>query len=96
MNEINESMCFSLHPDIAYTLIDDEAVVMGIVDDELYSMNDVATEILKCLASSQTLSVQSMTAYLSKHFEVDNTECMTDTTTFLQSMLTENLIVQVN
>lgn len=94
MNEINENTCFSLHPDITYTLIDDEAVVMGIMDDALYGMNNVATEILKRLESNQIISLQTLTAYLSQHFLVDSAECMKDTKAFLQSMLAKNLIIQ--
>lgn len=96
MNEINETTCFSIHPDVVYTLIDDEAVIMGIMDDKLYGMNHVGTEILKYLESNKTASVQSLAHYLSGQFEIKSTECMVDVQTFIQSMLSENLIIKVD
>ncbi len=85
---------FSINPDAVYTVINDEAVMMSEVDDELYGVNNVGTEILKHL-ESQAMSVQSISDYLTTQFVVDKNQAVIDTQVFLQSLLAENLIVQV-
>jgi hypothetical protein len=95
MNEFNETTNFSIHPDIAYTLIDDEAVIMRAVDDAVFGMNHVGTELFKCLESN-AMSAHALADHLYKQFEVDQAQSLRDAKEFLQSMLFNNLIVPVS
>ena len=94
MQDLNITTRFALNPDVEYTLIDDEAVLMGVEDDSLFGLNSVGTEILKKL-QEQPLSVESISQYLLAIFDVDEIQCMTDIKSFIESLFSANLIVQV-
>lgn len=92
MNDMNATDLFSINPDASYTLIDDEAVLMGDADDTLYAINDVGTEILKHL-EKQPMSVLSLANCISEQFDVDKNQCTLDVTSFIESLLSHHFIV---
>lgn len=89
---INDNDLFSINPKIAYTYIDDEAVLMGMEDETLFGLNSVATEILKHFEST-TLSLRDITHFLTTQYEVDEVRGMEDAKLFLQDMVDKQLIL---
>ena len=94
MHDLNVTTRFALNPGVEYTLIDDEAVLMGVEDASLFGLNAVGTEIVKKL-QEQPLSVESISHHLLTHFEIDEAQCVADTKSFVESLFSANLIVQV-
>lgn len=97
MNDFNDETLFSINKEVVYTKIDDEAILMGpsIEDEELYGANSVGTEIWKLL-ESQPMSVQMVSDYLLREFEVEETQSKVDARLYLESLLAEKLIIKVN
>lgn len=93
MDPLDMTTLFSLHPEIVYTLIDDEAVVMKSNNEQLFGTNQVATQLLKQL-EIQPMSVEMMSNYLLAHFDVDEAQCLADTQRFTQALLDENMVIK--
>jgi hypothetical protein len=93
MTEIDKTACFSMNPEVQYTVIDDEAVLMGAHNEKLYGLNEVATEILKQL-ELRPLSIQEISDYLLDQFEVNKAQSIEDTQKFIESLLAQNLIIR--
>ena len=91
MEKFTETTYFSVQPDVLYTMIDDEAVLMRGQDNTLYGVNAVATDIWQQL-STQPMTLQMLSAYLLEHFDVEANECFNDTTALLETLLEEKLI----
>lgn len=92
MSDTLETPLFSLHPDIVYTYIDDEAVLMGSKNEMLYGVNQVGAWILKQLAS-QAMSLSMIVESVLAHFEVDEAQSVKDTALFLESLKAQQFIV---
>jgi len=93
MSVINQTTLFSINPDMSYTQIDDEAVLMGLMDDSLYGLNHVGAEILKQLELGPK-SVYTISKYLLAHFDIDEMQCLEDTLHFFESLLKKQFIIQ--
>ncbi|MDP1574987.1 MAG: PqqD family protein [Coxiellaceae bacterium] len=84
---------FSINPNIVYTFIDNEVVLMDEKDEVLYGMNEVATAILKCLISQPT-SIQDASNYILEQFEIEEPQISLDIKNFFESLLAKNFICQ--
>jgi hypothetical protein len=94
MKNIDGATRFALNPALAYTIIDDEAVLMGTKDETLYGLNSVGTGILQKMAE-QPMSVEQLKDHLLAQFDVDEMTCQTDVRHFLESLCADQLIVPV-
>lgn len=93
MNELEVTTRFALNPKLAYTLIDEEAVLLGLADERLYGLNSVATEMLRQLVQ-QPMSIAMMSEYLLAEFEVDADQSLADTRAFFAGLLAQDMIVR--
>lgn len=92
MQEITSNTHLQLNPEVAYTLIDNEAVLMKPASDALFEVNSVGVEILNRL-SHQSCSFLSLVEHLTQQFQVEEEICSKDTIAFLNLLLKENIIV---
>lgn len=93
MSSVDFVTCFSINSSIECTFIDDEAVLMGEGDDTLFGLNAVGTEIFKQL-QAQPLSLESIVKYLLQLYDVDESQCVADTTIFIESLFARGLIIK--
>ena len=85
---------YVIHPDIVYTLVDSEAVIMGQKQKNLYGLNETGTEMLLYF-ESKPLTLQSVHEYLITHFEVEEDQSRLDAQTFIEALLAESIIMPV-
>lgn len=71
----------------------DELVMMDIDQGKYFSLNPVATRIWDLLENS--LSVDELVKSLTEEYEVEETECRTDVSNYLQQMQKLGLIIPV-
>lgn len=90
MQDFSETTLFSVHPDIVYTLIDNEAVFIN-PQEQLLSANVIATEIWQLL-ETQPRSIQSLREYIVQHFDVDASQCTSDLNLFFSDLLEKKLV----
>jgi hypothetical protein len=95
MSDSSVSNYFSIHPNVIYTFIDDEMVLMDETDETLYGLNAVGTEIFKCLVS-QPMSIQDVSDRMLEQFEVEKLQISIDIKNFFESLLAKNFICQIN
>ncbi len=93
MNDITEKTYYKVNPEVVFTLIDDEAVLMGPSNEELYGTNPVATEIWRLL-EEKPMSVAEISQFISEKYGIDKTQSDEDSKTYLQSLLEENFIIR--
>ncbi|MCX7117508.1 MAG: PqqD family protein [Legionellales bacterium] len=91
MQTCSEITLLQLNPDIVYTVIDDDTVIMRPQDDYVFGANAIATDIWRLLAS-QTMSILTITTYILEHYEVEETRCFTDIKAFIGSLIEENFV----
>lgn len=82
---------YTINPNADYFLINNEAVVMGKADENLFRMNNVGAEILQLL-ESKPMTTQMICDYLLQEFDIDETPCMEATKDFIRILLEQNLI----
>jgi predicted metalloprotease len=95
MSDGNTLSYFSIHPNVIYTFIDDEVVLMDETEGTLYGLNAVGTEILKCLVS-QPMSIQDVRDRMLEQFEVEKVQISVDIKDFFESLLAKNFIYQIS
>ncbi len=94
MIEFNASTCFSINPEVMHTPVGDESVLMAIESEALYGVNGVGTQILKQL-ELQPMSLQAMSDFLLRCYDVDAEQGQADIECFFKSLLAEKLIIAV-
>lgn len=95
MSPMSHTAYYTINPDIVYTLIDDEAVIMDIENDQLYAANMVATELLQLLEKT-TLTIPMMQTYLTEQFEVGAAECLSDIELLMEAFLEKKFVMTVS
>ncbi len=83
------------NPEVVHTQIDDEMVVMGPCDQQYYGVNAMGTRIWNVL-HQQSMTFDSLCAYLTKNYEVDEGLCVADAKTFVEAMCAQQILLLVN
>lgn len=91
MTQLSAATVVSLNKEVAFTVIDDEAVVMGVADDKLFGANPIATEILQYL-EAKPATLEMIVTHLLARFEVSPAVCEADTQAFIESLLEQNFV----
>lgn len=94
MNETVQTQRYTINPEALYTFIDNESVIMSAINEKMYGLNEVATELLKQMEST-ALSIDELSEYLVSHYEVSKEQCRSDIAHIIQSLLSDQLIVTV-
>ncbi len=82
----------SRNPDVAFTQIDDDLVMMGPKDSFFYGVNAVGTEIWTLLEFN-TMSLSEICELIQHDFEVTEAQCIEDTMQFVKAMVEQNMLV---
>ena len=82
----------SRNPDVAYTQIDDDLVVMGPEDSLFYGINPVGTKIWSLL-ETDTLSLHAICDLIQQYYDVTASMCIEDTTRFIEAMAAQKMIL---
>jgi hypothetical protein len=91
MNQLNPPDRFTLIKDPMFVEINDEIVLISSIDDQNYVLNAVGTKLWKCL-QTQSMSQEDMVAYLTKRYDVNTEQAMTDVAVFIQAMTHHQLL----
>ena len=78
-------------PDMVFSHIDDEVVMMSVETGEYYGLNVVASRIWELLKNPYTFN--QLTDLLMQEFEIDEITCQKDVMTFLAQLIDRNLLI---
>lgn len=92
MNTINLTTHIARNPEVAYTYMDDEMVIMGADDNLYYGINAIGVEIWSLLESNPQ-SLHDICAHLQQIYEVDEDQCIADATHFINTMCEHNMVI---
>lgn len=92
MGKLDLSCKFVPNPDVVYTHIDSDIVMMGPENGLYYAMNGVGAEIWTLL-EAKPMSLEGICGHIQKNYSVDTTQCMTDTSTFIDDMIAQKMIL---
>lgn len=93
--ESNTLELFTINPDVVYTFIDHEAIMISSIDEELFGLNETATEVLKQLESAPS-SIKNLSDYILENYVINEEQCTVDITNLIESLLAKGLIMRVN
>lgn len=92
MSTIDMNARFERNPDLAWTNMDDEIVMMSVERGEYSGLGGAGSRIWELLADP--LSTSEICACITTEFEVDGDTCERDVVEFLEQMLQSDLIRQ--
>ncbi len=78
-------------PDMVFSHIDDEVVMMSIETGEYYGLNPVASRIWELLETPHTFN--QLIDKLMQEFDIDEASCQRDVEAFLKQMMEKKLVV---
>jgi Coenzyme PQQ synthesis protein D (PqqD) len=79
------------HPDVVYTALEDDAVLLNLETGSYYSLNEVGTAIWQLLDS--TASDEDLVDRLTAEYEVERERAQSSVSTFLQELERAQLVV---
>ncbi len=89
-----ENQPIQRNPDMLFSHIDDEVVMMSIETGEYYGLNPVASRIWELLEHPHTM--EQLIDKLLQEFDIDESTCRRDVQTFLKQLAGKQLIVTVD
>ena len=81
-------------PDMVFSHIDDEVVMMSIETGEYYGLNTVASRIWELLEKPHTF--RWLVDLLIQEFDIDESKCQNDVTVFLNQLMDKHLVISTN
>lgn len=91
MNTLNLSSTLEVNPDVVYTQIDEDIVMMGPEDGMYYAANPVGATIWNLLMS-KPLSLKALYEYIEKNYDVDGTQYKVEVATFIDEMIEQKMV----
>ncbi len=79
------------NPEMLFSKMDDEIVMMSIENNEYYGLGDSGTTIWELI--EKETEVSEIIKHLQKKYDVDKEICKDDTITFLNELYEKNLII---
>lgn len=92
MNKLVLTSKISRNPDVAFTQIDDDLVIMGPEDSLFYGVNAVGTKIWTLLEFN-TLTLNEICEQIQHDFAVTEAQCIEDSMQFVNAMVEQNMLV---
>lgn len=89
-NFFEQTTIFQRRKEIVFTYIDNEIMLLHPDSGKYYSFNKVGAYIWELL--SEPISYEKIIAELLIKFDVEKSQCESDTQNFLQSLLEKNMI----
>ncbi|RMH58984.1 MAG: PqqD family protein [Candidatus Hydrogenedentota bacterium] len=85
---------YQVNPELAWRLIEDEAVILKIKTTTYYSLNPVGTVIFRAMGSEPRTREELLETVLGE-FDVDVDTARNDLEELLQDLLKEELVIEV-
>lgn len=82
----------SRNPEVAFTQIDDDLVMMGPKDNLFYGVNSIGTKIWSLL-EFKVLSLNEICECIQHEYEVTEAQCIDDTMHFITDLVEQNMLV---
>lgn len=95
MLTLSQETSFTINTTVTYTLIDEEAILMGKDSHQLYAMNPVATEIWQLLLHTPH-TIPMIKTHLMHKFDVEESVCLKDTEALLLQLLDKQFILPLS
>ena len=92
MNKVCMTSIVSRNPDIVYTQIDNEMIMLDPKDQLFYGVNSIGAELWSLL-EKQPLSVTEICSHVEMHYEVLETHYVGDVLSFIESMVNQNMLL---
>ena len=92
MNKLALTSKISRNPDVAFTQIDGDLVMMGPKDSLFYGVNAVGTAIWSLL-EFKTLALSDICELIQHDYAVTETQCIEDSMQFVDAMVEQNMLV---
>ena len=92
MHKLELTSHISQNPDIEFTQIDDDLVMMGPKDSLFYGVNSVGTAIWSLL-EFKGLSFSEICEQIQHNYEVTEAQCVEDIKNFIHAMVDQNMLV---
>ena len=92
MNELTLTSKISRNPDVAFTQIDDDLVMMSPKDSLFYGINAVGTEIWSSLEFNPR-SLSEICGLIQRDFAVTEAQCIADSIQFVNAMVEQDMLV---
>lgn len=92
MSNLTLTSKISRNPDVSYTQIDNDLVMMGPNDDLFYGVNDTGTKIWSLLEFND-LTFGEINEHIQQGYEVAEVDCLKDLTQFVESMVAQNMLI---
>lgn len=86
------SRMFAANPDVVYTQIDNDIVLMGPEDRLYYGINATGSQIYSLLQSGP-MSIQAICNYFEENYEVEAAQCVSDISMFIEEMVAQKIVV---
>ena len=87
---ITDNTCLRRNPDMVYSEVDGEVVMLSVKNGEYYNLNEVSADIWKELKES--LSFKDLVTRLQDTYEVSYEVCELETRSFLEQTLEKGII----
>ena len=90
---IADDQMLQRQPDMVFSNIDDEVVMLSIETGEYYGLNPVASRIWELLEEPHTF--RRLIDLLMQEFDIDEPACQKDVTSFLYQLMDKKLVITV-
>jgi len=91
MIELTQKSYLSIPPEIAYSYVDDELVLMDVDEHVYYGVNSVGAAIWNFL-EQRPASLHAICEHLQQIYDVGGAQCREDATAFIQKMLSHQML----
>jgi hypothetical protein len=78
-------------PEMVFSKLDGEVVMMSVENGEYYGLNEIGSAIWERI--SEEIKVEDLVRQLMEEYDVERSECEKDTFEFLEEMATKKLVV---
>lgn len=95
MNTLSKTCIISRNPEVAYTQIDQEMVMLEPEKAVFCNVNPIGTA-LWALLENTALSLEVLCNHIYQHYEVTEAQCVEDATQFINEMVALNLLMVTN
>lgn len=92
MNKLSLTSKISRNPDVAFTQIDDDLVMMSPTDSLFYGVNAMGSNIWSLLEFN-TLALSEICELIQRDYEVTEAQCVEDSMQFVEAMIKQNMLV---
>ncbi len=92
MNKLSLTSKISRNPDVAFTQIDDDLVMMSPKDSLFYGVNAMGSNIWSLLEFN-TLALSEICELIQRDYEVTEAQCVEDSMQFVEAMIEQNMLV---